>query len=204
MYGLSVVTPPAAEPLDLTRAKANLRVAHTADDALITGWITAARELTESHTGRRWVTQTLRLSLDDWPDPIGDGDQTASLVRLPVAPVQDVTAVRYWDVGGVYQTLDPARYQTWLDHSPPLLAPAPLKIWPVTQPGRIGAVQVEFTAGYGAADAVPEGAKAAVQLCLAYWYENRGDGRDPHGLPESLGLPPGAKRLLDSLWTGEY
>lgn len=198
MYGLSVVTPPAAEPVDLTRAKANLRVAHTADDALITGWITAARELTESHTGRRWVTQTLKLTLPEWP--AADRPE----IGLPVRPVSAVNAVRYYDVAGTLRTLDAAGWQTWLDHGPPLVAPAPAAVWPTTQTDRLAAVEIEFVAGYGAAAAVPEGAKAAIQLCLAYWYENRGDGRDPHATPESLGIPAGAKRLLDSLWTGEY
>lgn len=207
MYGLSRVAPPAEEPIALDRAKEHLRVAlsMTADDNLITGWIKAAREMTEDHTGRAWITQTWRLSLADWPCP--DGDEYGGCVRLPVQPVTAVTGVSYTDTAGTVQTLAGTEWQTWLDHRPPLVAPAPYKVWPVTQTGRLAAVQVVFTAGYGGAAAVPEMAKAAMLLCLGYWYENRGDGRDPTsmlGLPQTLGVPPAARNLLATLMTGAY
>jgi uncharacterized phiE125 gp8 family phage protein len=203
VYGLTVLTPPAVEPVSLDEAKLHLRVDHDAEDGAIAAWIAAARELTERHTGRRWVEQTLRLTLPGWPCDRG-------AVRIPVEPVTAVGAVRYYATGGTLTTLAAgADYQTWLDHSPPLVAPAPNGYWPAVQTGRLGAVQVEFTAGYGAdAAAVPGMARSAVLLALAYWYENRGDGNDPtmaiNGLPQTLGLTPGAKRLLDLLSTGGY
>lgn len=199
MYGLSVIAAPAEEPVDLPRAKLHLRVDHDADDDLIAGWVTAARQLTEAHARRRWVEQGLRLTLAGWPC---DG-----VIRLPADPVSSVEKVEYYAADGTLTELADDDWQTWLDHSPPLVAPAPLTLWPVLEVGRLGAVRVEFTAGYGAVSDVPEGAKAAVLLCLGHWYENRGDGVDPtamSGLPQTLGVPPAAKRLLDLLGTGSY
>ena len=66
MYELTTITLPAAEPLSLERAKAHLAIDHEDFDDWIRGAIAAARELTERFTGRRWISQTVRLTLDDW------------------------------------------------------------------------------------------------------------------------------------------
>jgi uncharacterized phiE125 gp8 family phage protein len=207
VYGLSLITAPASEPITLDRAKLHLRVDHDAEDDLIAGLIIAAREMSESHTGRRWITQEMRLTLADWPCEEVGGVYGA--VAIPVDPVASVDAVKYHATTsvGTLTTLATGEYQTWLDHAPPLVAPAPATVWPTVQADRLGAVQIEFTAGYGDADDVPEQVKAAMLLCVAYWYENRGDGVDStlmNGLPQAMGIPPGAKRLLDSMSNGGY
>lgn len=205
MYGLTVITAPEVEPISLTEAKAQLRVEHTDEDDLLDSLIVAARELSEAYTGRRWITQELRLTLEGWPCVNVSGFPGA--IRLPVDPVASIDAINYYAADGTLTALDSADWQTWLEHSPPLVAPAPLTAWPTLQAGRMAPVQVEFTAGYGdAASDVPDRAKHAMKLCVAYWYEHRGDGNDPHaiqGLPATLGLPPAAKRLLDLLWSGQ-
>ena len=147
--------------------------------------------MTEAYTGRRWVTQTLRLTAPYFP---------ASEVEFPVEPVASVTEVTYLDTAGAEQTVDAADYQTWLDHSPPLLLPSPSSDgWPETEVDRASAVTVEFVAGT-AENEVPEMARTAILLCLGTWDENRGD----QNALVAKGLPPGAKRLLDLLSTGSY
>ncbi len=202
MYGLTTTTGPAEEPVTLDRAKVHLRVDHNEDDDLITDWIKAARELSETHTGKRWIEQDLVLSLPQWC--CGEGDE-CGVLRLPVQPVSEVESVKYYATDGTLTTLTvDTDYQLWLDHFPPLIAAAPAKVWPTLQAGRMKAVVIEFTAGFPSAAEVPAAAKSAILLCLGYWYENRGDGVDPHRLPQSMGLPPAATRLLDSLMTGAY
>lgn len=218
-YGLVTTVAPAEEPVSLAEAKAHLRVDASDDDDMITGWLVAAREQSEAETGRRWVTQTVTLSLPafprrrvnagGYPDPweewyppadwfLAGTGVVGSVIFIPFEPVGAISAVRYWDANGVQQTLDPSLYLTWVAHSPPLLYPAPGQLWPPTQVGRLGAAEVDVTAGYGTAAAVPSAAKAAMKLALGYWYEHRGDGPDP----AALGLPPGALRLLRTLNTG--
>lgn len=222
MYGLSLIATPTEEPVSLERAKLHLRVDHDVEDDLIAGWIAAARQLSEKHTARRWCEQGLRLTLADWPGGSGGGWVESYIahttgqgsagdcgaIPLPVEPVASVDAVKYYDLAGVLRTLTAdTHYQVWLDHSPPLVAPAPLSVWPTVQSGRLAPVQIEFTAGYGEATDVPEQAKAAILLCLGYWYENRGDGTDltmMNGLPGTLGMPPGAVRLLDMMRADGY
>ena len=200
MYALTVVTAPASEPVSLTLAKAHLRIDHDAEDDLITGWIKAARELTESYTGKRWVTQTLRLTLAEWPTDCTSGIYGA--IRLPVEPVSAVTLFKHYDAGGTEQTLvADTDYQTWLDHSPPLVCPAIDDTWPDLQSGKVAPIKIEFTAGV-AADDVPEQVRTAILLCLGQWDQERAGGRSADLAPNSL--PAGVKAQLDLLWNGAY
>lgn len=191
-FALVTVARPLVEPVTTDEAKLHLRVDHAAEDTLIARLVTAAREKAEQHCGKAWLTQTLRLELAGWPC---DG-----VVRLPVGPLQSVSSVRYYDLGGTLTTLAGSAYQVWGGHSPPLVLPAPLTTWPAVQTGRYPAVLVEFVAGDADATAVPQCLCQAVLLTVGYWYEHRGDGRDP----TEMGLPRGVLNLLDSLWAGGY
>ena len=188
---LITVTPPTQEPVTLDEAKTHLRIDHDTEDKIIERWIRAAREYTESHTGKRWYTQTLRYMLEFFP-PGGE-------IRLPVEPVSAISLFTYQDVDDVTVTLTSSDYQTWLDHSPPLISPNPFAIWPITKYAKLNAVKIEFTAG--ATTEVPEQVGEAIFLTLGYWDGNRGD--NPAAAMD-LGLPAGAKRLLDNLWSGAY
>lgn len=216
-YSLEVTAHPATEPVTVDAAKTHCRVDWDEEDELFGVWVPAARRLAEDYGRRRFVTQTLRLTLngwyagpEEWPDGLAgialSGVLSADLCRalaLPVEPVQSVTSVQYYATNGTLTTVDAADYQTWLAHSPPLILPAPNESWPSLESGRAGAVRVTFVAGYGAASQVPGDAKAAILLTVGYWYRNRGDGKDP-GSVMALGLPPGAERLLRHLCTGAY
>lgn len=190
-YALAVVTGPTAEPVSLDLAKQHLRIDHDAEDDLIRAWITAARELCEAHTGRRLVTQTLRLTLPAWP--------CDSVIRLPVEPVASVTSVAYEDADGDTVTLTSGDYQEWLDHSPPLLSPLSGEVWPTLEYGNIKPIVVTFVAGADVAS-VPAGVVSAMLLMLGLWDEDRGDTN----MLVSKGIPPAAAWLLDSAWTGGY
>lgn len=200
-YGLVTTVPPDAEPVSLSEAKAHLNVGHPADDDLIGALIAAAREQTEAETGRRWMPQTVVLSLSNFPwSDDGDDGCYGQIIRFPFEPVRAVNAVRYYDTAGVLQTLAPGDYLTWLTHSPPELYPVPQTFWPYTQIGRRGAVEIECDVGYANAGAVPATAKEAMKLAIGFWYEHRGDS----DAPAEMGLPPAAIRLLRTLHTGLY
>src|ERR1700722_19098418 len=67
MYSLNNITPPAVEPVTLEEAQAFLVVVPATDDALIEGFITAARQMAEKYCHRAFYTQQWRLSLDRFP-----------------------------------------------------------------------------------------------------------------------------------------
>jgi uncharacterized phiE125 gp8 family phage protein len=65
--GLKVITAPTVEPVTLTEAKLHQRVDLSADDDLITMWITSIREHAEHLTERTLAPATYLLYLDAFP-----------------------------------------------------------------------------------------------------------------------------------------
>lgn len=194
MYALTTITPPTTEPVSLALAKSHLAIDHDDLDDWISSAIKTARELTERYCGRRWITQTVRMKLPGWPDCLPESDplyDADGLIRLPVEPVTSVSSVKYLDADGDEQTVAAGDLDTWLDHSPPIIGPA--DEWPDAG-DFLGAVRVEFVAG----GSCPEGVKTAILLCLGLWDEERGD----QNTLIAKGIPPAARAILDSLWTG--
>lgn len=160
MYALSVVTPPAQEPVTVEEAKAHLRVEHDAANGYIGALVTSARELVESRCAKALVTQSLRLHLDAFPD----------VIRLPRAPVQSVTEVRYVDTAGDEQVLDPSVYRVDIASLQPRITPAYGQAWPATLPVT-HAVTVRFVAGYGEPGDVPKALVQAMLLLVGTYYD---------------------------------
>src|SRR5690606_2363792 len=163
---LTIVTPPAEEPVTLTEAKNHLRVDLSDDDSLISALIVAAREHAEAITRRAFITQTLKLSLDAFPANNGP-------IYVPMPPLQSVNSLKYFDTDGVEQTLNEGTdYLVDNESEPGRITPAPDTGWPAAQ-NRPNAVSVEFVAGFGDASKVPQGIKQAILLMVGHWYENR-------------------------------
>lgn len=158
-----LLTAPAVEPLALAEAKAFLRVEHAADDDIIAALISASRIHVETQTRRALITQTWRITIDNWP---ANG-------RFPIAPapLQELSAARVYDYGGVAHAIDTGSFV--VDSGASVLAFAP---WALPSPGRLAAgIELDVVAGYGdAASDVPEPLRQAVRLLVAHWYENRG------------------------------
>jgi uncharacterized phiE125 gp8 family phage protein len=170
MYGLTLVTPPALEPVTLAEAKKWLKVDVSDDDDLISELITAARQAIEEEIGRQLITATWRLS----PDGLYAGP-----IYLPRPPLQSVTSVQYYDAQGTLQTLATGDYQVNKDGLLGRLTPAVDAFWPCFQLNRSGAVQVTYVAGYGGTGvSVPGPIKTAIKLRVQVMYI-RGEKIDP-------------------------
>lgn len=184
---LKLITAPATEPVTLAEAKLQCRVDAdiTRDDALITALITAAREQCEHEVGRALITQTWEQVLDAFP--------TAELPLGRPDPIT-VVSVKYIDEAGTEITLDPSAYYADLDTMAGWVLPAEGTTWPTTN-DTANAVRVRFTAGYGAASAVPAGIKAWILMRVATMYKFREEiaaGASVAALPGSF-----VDRLLD-------
>lgn len=178
--GLVLVTPPAEEPVTVSEAKAHLRVDTNDDDASIGALITAARQHVEAWTGRQLVTATYRLEAREFP------------ATLPRPPLASITSVAYVDSTGVERTLAGSAWAASASDVPGRIEPAFGAVWPVVRAGP-AAVKITFTAGYGAAAAVPRAIRQAILLLVGHWYANR-EAVTPGGA--AVVLPIGAEALL--------
>jgi uncharacterized phiE125 gp8 family phage protein len=166
---LFLLTKPEEEPLSLADARAYLRVDTTAEDELIGNLIVAARRHVEDATGKRLVTQSWRLVLDNWPP--------ANTVHLPVRPVRSIAAARLREIDGTEVPLDITGWT--VDASNRLRTDAYLA---VRRP--FAGIEIDIEAGFGARDDVPEEIVQAIRLLVAHWFENRtGADMARNGLP---------------------
>lgn len=154
---------PAEEPVTLARAKAWLKVDGDDEDALIGTLVTAARLHLESTTGRALVNQSWRLVLDAWP--------AGGEVRLPVAPLHELTAIRAFDEQGDDHAIPMAQFLVAGDGRGRLILPATVSGMPAIR-SRLG-IEIDYVAGFGDADDVPEDLAQALLVLVAHWFEHR-------------------------------
>lgn len=193
--GIRLTQAPAEEPVTVDEAKLHLRVTDSGEDTLITMLISAARIHAENVCRRVFVTQKWDLFLDAFPfytyygvipgyvpvDQLPSAWMTmrnyavrfrGSKIDIPFPRLQSVDAVKYIDVNGVLQTMDPSAYVVDAISEPGVLTPKTGTYWPDTQ-NTTNAVQISFTAGYGAGVDVPAGIKSWILLRVGALYENR-------------------------------
>jgi hypothetical protein len=202
MAGLTLITPPAIEPLSIVEAKLHLRVNHSAEDGYIGDLITAAREHIEEWCWLSLLTQTWKLSFDHFPGHGLYGGDSASFggaaatyalrswFALPRPPLLGITNLKYIASDGTLTTLDPSAYQVDTDRQPGRIGPGINQLWPwleLSWPQEVfNAVQITFTSGYGAGSVdgagnttlpptCPHRAKArqTIRLIVGHWFENR-------------------------------
>ena len=152
---------PAEEPVSLAEARAFLRVDDTAEDALITTLIGAARLHVEGVTGRALLAQSWRVVLDAWPLD----DQ----VKLPVTPFMAVTEITAYDASGAGHEVPLAQFLSEPDR---LLLPRTVAGMPVLRERQ--GIEVDYVAGFGAEPGdVPADIRQALLGLVAHWFEHR-------------------------------
>lgn len=171
---ITIVTPPASEPVSLAEAKLFLRIDHTSEDALITTLIGAAREAVEAGCGRALITRRVRENLDIWRRDAVNG------ALLSLGPVTNIVAVRLLADNGSQSVIDPERYRLEGGRDRPRL------VFPPGLPATLrsaGGIEVEYDAGFDdvAAD-LPLALRLATLQIVAALYEARQGGG---GVPEA-------------------
>ena len=159
----------AREPVTLAELKAHLTIdsSFTADDATLSDMLAGARQAAEDLLGKTLVPRRWLFARDSFPvfrhldqapsrtdyDALGNYNFTgirwndSQTIILPQPPLLSVDALRYADLDGSWQLLDPAAYQADTISQPGRVLPASGAYWPQTAPVA-NAVQVEFTAGF--------------------------------------------------------
>ena len=151
---LELVTAPTVEPLTAAEAKTRLGIGAEVADATMDSFIKAARQTIDGRDGwlgRALNTQTWKLLLPGFPcEPI----------RIPFPPLISVGSVKYYDLAGDLQTVDPGDYRILAGARPEI---APTGSWPSTtyradaveHDGVVGGHRGLFAVGVELAGCVP-------------------------------------------------
>jgi len=171
---ITLTTAPAVEPITLTEVKKHLRLvtttaeatAYTTEDDLLNRLITAARTQAEQETGRKFITQTMTMYLDRWPDE--------RFIKVPYPTLQSaVVTYRLSDDDDYDETLTTADVD--IVSEPGRIVLQPNESWPSGTLYTDKPIKITFVCGYGLAVAVPENIKSAILLKISDLYENRGE-----------------------------
>ena len=180
---LLLITPPAAEPVSLTEAKAQMRVDISDDDTIISSYIIAARRWVELVTGQRIMAQTWQYYLDRYPGNYGDfpppglgyvfmpaysfnsapgtmplvqSESDLNIITLPIGPVIAITEFKVYDSAGASSVWAETNYVADCVSYPARLVKKNSATWYVPPGGlqEVNALAITFTAGYGSATAL--------------------------------------------------
>ena len=183
---LTVKEGPTVEPLTVDEVKEHSRIvlASPEDDSLIPRLIRVARMDCEAFQRRTYITTTYELALPSF----------RRIIHLPRPPLQSVERVSYRKADGSEEDLtedtdffvddrsEPARIILARDY----ITPNIYDMHPVLP------VLIEYKAGYGLANSVPDSIKQAMLLQIAHLYENReifvegGDGDEVYSGVKAL------------------
>lgn len=155
----------SAYPISRTEAKAHCKVDHTAEDTYIDGLIAAATAHVESMTGLALIESEWSAWFAEWPC---DGK-----LIIPKAPLASVEEINYTERTGTETTWASTDYEVDTKAMPGVVALAWGKSWPSADLRRANPIEVQFTAGYADAAAVPVSIKHAILLLIGHWYKNR-------------------------------
>jgi uncharacterized phiE125 gp8 family phage protein len=168
-YYLQTSTP-ATYPVTLVEVKLWLRITHDAEDDLLNSLITAATEKAEKITNRVFIERTYTGNFSGLDCSKYETGYFIALRRAPLVAgsitIVDVMSgderVTIYDTD--YEIKDKSGFTRLVFctiNDNPDCVPYPYRVL--------------FSAGYGAAEAVPEPIKTAIKEMIAYWYQNRGD-----------------------------
>lgn len=183
---LSILAPPALDPVTLTEAKAFLQLDSTFEDALVGDLIKAATEAVEQATGKALIERTLQQSVMAWPE--------RGIFALQASPLMQLIQLQSRDAAGVLSVVDPADY--YVDQASARIIALSGFIPPAfSQPSE--AILVDFIAGYGNAGSdVPAALRTALLLIVRALYEHRGATTGPLPLRAQALMAPFAKVRL--------
>jgi uncharacterized phiE125 gp8 family phage protein len=162
MGTLTLVTGPTAEPITLAEARAQCRVDHAIDDAVLAALILDARGWAQGYTRRNFISQTWDYSLHGFP----------MVIELPVGPVTSITSISYYDTNNAAQTF--TNYDADLKGAVPRIQPADGYEWPDTY-SRYNAVTVRFVTGYAVNHPDLFTIRAAMLLHVEAHYDREAD-----------------------------
>jgi uncharacterized phiE125 gp8 family phage protein len=183
-YAWALTTAPVLEPFTIAEAKAQIRSVQSQEDAVVQGYIKAARQQAEDYLGYGLLTQSWTMTLSDFVD----------LIPLPMAgKLASVTHVKYYDEAGTRQTLSTNAYTVDTTSRPGRIALAADQSWPAVQSLRkVNRIEIQYVVGWTSRDLVPDSIKQGMRVLIGHMDADR-DGMGA-GSDQAL-------RVAKSFWT---
>lgn len=179
-----VITLPSIEPVTVNEVKVFARIDGIDEDDLLEGFIKTIRSKVELYLGQSIITQTIRLSMDQW---------NSNVIELPMSPLISVTSVQTLDEDDTATTYSSSYYYIITDSMPGKLIIKKSIQPPINTSRLYGGFRITYTAGYGSiASSVPQEIKDAIMVGVTKLYETR-DFTTP--------LPPKSRNILDMFRT---
>jgi uncharacterized phiE125 gp8 family phage protein len=175
-----VTTKPSTEPVTASEVKLYARIDGSSENTLIEGFIQSVREATEKYLGRALITQTITVSLDEWP---------ISPIELPRPPLVSITEVRLVDEDDSTTTYSSDNYYIRTAIEPGELVIKFDKTDPLNTDRYFGGYEIEYVAGYSSVDDVPYAIKTGITMWVADIYENRVPIAEPPGIVKTIMAP---------------
>lgn len=169
---VDLITAPTIEPVTYGEVIDHLRInsfdeeIDEASVAYIDTLITAVREDAETFTDRKFITQTWKYYLDEWPDE--------DYIEVPFNPLQSITSVVVLSSDSIPSPITASSYLADTKSLKGRLVLAYGESWPTQTLYPMNPIQIEFVCGYGdLAEDVPARIKQAILIQIADLYENR-------------------------------
>jgi len=163
----AVTVEPTLEPVGLEEMKAHGVYEAADDDALVAGFIVAARKRVEAMTQRAIMTQTRTYKMSCFPA------RDDALIELPGGKVQSVSSIAYTDTNGDPQTWTSSDYVVDMGWEPCRIGLAYDASWPSVREWDLP-ITITYVCGYGDYPGnVPEDLRAAIRIIAASMYEQR-------------------------------
>jgi uncharacterized phiE125 gp8 family phage protein len=158
------ITDATIEPVTVAEVKLHTHISHAVEDALLADLITAGRQAIELYQNRAWLEQTFELQFDDFPCKPFD---------VPRPPLVSVESLKYLTTDGILNTYDITNLLIDTKGTPGRVSLKDTASWPIANLETIGAVRMEYTAGYSTADEVPASVKHAIYVYVGWAVANR-------------------------------
>lgn len=188
MAGLTTITEPSRQPLEVQDVRNYLKLDSNHDEIYVRTLIGGATKFAENYTGRALINRRMKLSLDSiseieqelWEGVAIGADIVvrSRSIELPSSPVSVVHSVKIYDDADVATTVSTSKYYSDTVSTPARVTLRNGESW--TDVGsamrHANAIEVEYTAGYGESPLnVPEPIRLAMYQYIAFLYEHRGE-----------------------------
>ena len=167
-------------PFSIAYMKGYLNITSDAFDGFIEELYAAAFTYAEDYTGLAFRQQNWKLKMS--------APEAALGTTIAKNPITTINSVKY-KLKGIYHNLSSDQYHISVSDSSAFFFVTDQTVFTVCDTG-IDSIEFDFTINYGG---IPNGISQAVDMLVAFWFENRGDASPINNDK----IPPQVKVLLD-------